>query len=155
MEAAAYYRKIADLREFIDGKSYEIVQLKKTRDALAAELDARPEAIFLKEFYRQADVVKAKAAADNAKGIIGAKFTSAFDAVLEASEQMKAAKLELEILELEHFASGDYENDPHYAKQNSDRHERRDAPDEYIKPRHDTLGDILRWFFGSKKPGEA
>ncbi len=155
MEAAAYYRKLGDLREFIDRKSYEIVQLKKTRDALAVELDARPETIFLKELYRQADVVKAKAAADNAKGIIGAKFTSAFDAVLEASEQMKAARQELDAVELEHFTSGDYENDPRYQQLKPEQPERRELPDEYIEPRHDTLGGILRWFFGGKKPGEA
>ena len=146
MEASAYYRKLGDLREFIDRKSYEIAQIKKTRDALAVGLDARPEAIFLKELYRQADVVKAKAVAENAKGIIGAKFTSAFDAVLEAAEQMKAARAELETLELEHFTSGDYENDPRYAKRKPAQ------PDEYVEPR---LRDFFHWLFVGKKPGEA
>lgn len=146
MEASAYYRKLRDLREFIDRKSYKIAQIKKTRDALAVELDARPETIFLKELYRQADVVKAKAAADNAKEIIGAKFTSAFDAVLEASEQMKAARVELDALELEHFTSGDYENDPRNAKRKSEQ------PNEYAEPR---LRDFFRWLFVGKKPGEV
>lgn len=116
MNAAEYRRKICNLREFIDRQSYEIHALVKTRDALAKELDDRPEVTFLKALYLHADVQKAKAVADEAKAIIGANFSSAFDAVNDARESVRIARDKLDAMELEYFTSGAYLDENRYAK---------------------------------------